>query len=142
MSNQALVKQVIRVSRANGVECSFTPVEIAVENEHECILNINNRFVTLRQAGVVLGLKTSMAGHQIGEVRASLDHSSQNKDEWTVSITRYVKSDDTDNVNNGFFDKASDMLLSFPAFSKLTISKKGNLIQRRGKRVHPLFKAA
>ena len=142
MPKQILTKQIIQVSHTQGVISSFKTIEIAVENKYECILSINDRFVTLRQEGVPLGLKTSMAGHQIGNVRASLDSHSKNENEWVVTISRYVKSDDTDNVNNGFFEKASDMLLGFPAFSKFTISKKGRLIQRRGKRVHPLFKVA
>lgn len=143
MSKQTLTKQTIQISHAKGVLSTFEPVEIAIENQYECILNINNRFVILRQEGIALGLKTSMHTHQIGDVRSSLNHyESKNDDERVVTISRYVKSDDTDNVNNGFFELASIELLNFPAFSKFTISKKGKLIQRRGKRVHPLFKVA
>lgn len=133
MPNQSVMKQVITISHKDGVVSTFTPIEIAIENEYECILSINNRFFTLRQEGVPLGLKTSMTSHQIGDIRASINHDSTNQGKSVVTITRYVKSDNTDNVTNGFFEKASDRLLGFPEFSKLTISKKSKLIQRRGK---------
>jgi hypothetical protein len=142
MESQTLTKQVITISRAKGVISTFEAIDIVAENEHECILSINNRFITMRQEGVVLGLKISMAGHQISDVRSSLNHTSKNEEDWVLTISRYTKNDNTDNASNGFFDKASDALLNFPAFSKFTISQKGRLIQRRGKRVHRLFRAA
>ena len=142
MSNQTLTKQIITISHANGVSSSFKVVDIAVENEHECILSINGRFLTLRQEGITLGLKTSMAAHRIGDVRSSLNHDSKNEQDWVLTISRYTKSENAHNVENGFFEKASDAMLNFPAFNKFTISKKGKLIQRRGKRVHRFFKVA
>lgn len=142
MTSQTLTKQVITVSRSKGIVSSFESMVIAAENAHECIISVNDRFVTLRQEGVSLGLKTSMSGHQIGDVRSSLDHTSKNEEDWVLTISRYTKSDNTNNTTNGFFDKASDALLNYPAFSKFTISQKGKLIQRRGKRVHRVFRAA